>query len=568
MPDPSLLERVRAWISEDPDPETTRELVALEQRAASEESAALEKLAQLFGDHLRFGTAGLRGKVGPGPSQMNRVVVGHAAHGLGQFLLGHVRQSPPHVVIGFDARHKSDVFAADSAEILSGLGIRVSLFSHTTPTPVLAYAVRHLDADAGVMVTASHNPPDDNGYKVYLGGSDNGSQITTPTDSAIHDAIMASHRTTQANNLPRSRDTVVTIGQDIEDAYIRDTLDALQSFPRGQLSDLHVCYTPLHGVGRDVALRVFDQLGVGHVSVVPSQADPDPDFSTVSYPNPEEAGALDAAYQTATENSCDLIVAHDPDADRLAVAVPDSSSGSGWRMFSGNQLGALLLAAVAENPAVHQPQGTLSSSLVSSPIIGPIAKKNGLTHWECPTGFKWISRAPAIVAGFEEALGYLVTPSVVSDKDGISAAALALTIAGVAKESGGSLTTVLHDLMDTYGAFASDQVTLRLSSAADAVSLMSGLREQLAEVTHLLEASDCVDFLREDSPFPPSDMVRFHTSDGGRIVFRPSGTEPKLKIYLDSFGSNFEDAGERVARLAGRVRAVITTLDDSVEVPQ
>lgn len=556
----ALRDRVAAWLAQDPDPETSQALTALLTSVQAGDETAAATLNSLFVDHLHFGTAGLRGELGPGPSRMNRVVVSHAANGLGTFLLGRDPSATPHVVVGFDARHNSDVFAQDTAEILSGRGIRVSLFSHTTPTPVLAYAVRHLDADAGIMVTASHNPPADNGYKVFLGGVDNGSQITNPTDQAIHADIMASHASHQANHLPRSSDLVSWLGDDIEQAYIQDTLRQLDRFPRGALGSLRVCYTPLHGVGGDVTRRLLEKLGVEHLIVVPTQADPDPLFPTVPYPNPEEVGALDAAFATASAQSCDLIIAHDPDADRLAVALPDPSVEGGWRALSGNQLGALLLAAVAENRAASGLGGTLSSSLVSSPIIGKIATKNGLRHWECPTGFKWISRAPEIIAGFEEALGYLVTPEVVSDKDGISAAALVLTIAGVAKASDETLTTVLDRLMQTYGAFGSDQVTLRLESAADAASMMSTLRQRTREALDILGTPDVVDSLVDHEPFPPSDMIRFSSADGSRVIFRPSGTEPKLKVYVDAFGATVADAQLRVAQLTEDVKRLVGSL--------
>ena len=567
MQETSLRDEVTAWIEQDPDPETCQALTDLLGLASTGDESAERTLRSLFGEHLRFGTAGLRGEVGPGPSRMNRVVVSHAAHGLGQFLLGRKTTTAPHVVVGFDARHKSDVFAKDTADILSGLGINVSLFSHTTPTPVLAFAVRHVGADAGVMVTASHNPPADNGYKVYVGGEDNGSQITSPTDLAIHAEIMASHNSHNAKQLPKTRDLITSIGNEIEEDYIAATLRSLDSFPRGDLGALRVCYTPLHGVGGDVTRRLFSELGVHHLSVVASQADPDPMFPTVSFPNPEEAGALDEAYATATAHSCDVIIAHDPDADRLAVAVPDESEHTGWKMLTGNQLGAILLAAVAENRAGRGLGGTLSSSLVSSPIIESIAQKTGLEHWECPTGFKWISRAPGIVAGFEEALGYLVTPDVVSDKDGISAAALALSIAGVAKQNGETLTDVLTSVMSTYGAFSSDQVTLRLSSAADAAAVMAALRGRTQEATTILGTPDVVDYLTSDATFPPSDMIRLSSPTGERVIFRPSGTEPKLKVYVDAMGSSAADATQTVAQLATRVRQLVDLLGFGAPAP-
>ena len=317
-----LFRQAMAWIDQDPDAATRRELADLIDRAEKGDEGATADLASRFGGHLTFGTAGLRAEIGAGPQRMNRVVVSHAAHGLGRFLLERSPGTQPRVVIGYDARHNSDVFARDTAEILQAMGIEAMLFDQMTPTPVLAFALRHLDADAGVMVTASHNPPADNGYKVYLGGSDEGSQIVPPTDAEIHQAIMASHNSVKATDLARDPN-VRTIGRDVVEAYEHATLQVAQQFDAAGRDQLRICYTPLHGVGAEVFERLLATAAFTSAVTVQEQAVPDPDFPTVSFPNPEEAGALDLAMEQAQSMSADLIIAHDPDADRLAVALPN-----------------------------------------------------------------------------------------------------------------------------------------------------------------------------------------------------------------------------------------------------
>lgn len=557
MVNESVPDRARQWLADDPDFTTQQELAELISATERGNEAAATDLQERFAGHLTFGTAGLRAELGAGPMRMNRVVVAHAARGLGAFLLDRVAGTP-HVVVGGDARHNSDVFAQDTAEILSGMGIRVSLFDQPVPTPVLAFALRDESADAGVMVTASHNPPGDNGYKVYLGGADNGSQIIPPSDSAIHDQILRSHHSASMADLPRSTDNVSLLSEATITRYVEQVVAAAGGVSQ---HPIRLCYTPLHGVGRDIALRVWSALGFDDVVVVSEQAHPDPTFPTVAFPNPEEPGALDLAYQTATREGADLIIAHDPDADRLAVAVPfPANPEAPWRMLTGNELGALLLASRAEEARLQGRSGSIASSLVSSPIFASIAEKNGLDHHETPTGFKWISRAPGLIAGCEEALGYLVTPAIASDKDGISAGAFFALLASRQMANGHTVAQALDHLMDTYGGFASDQVTLRLESPEAVESVMTTIREHSVQVTAALGSAHVDDFLHGGGDLPPANMIRFMTSDSGRIIVRPSGTEPKLKVYLDALAPDHTTAQTLVKSLRERVERAIDTL--------
>jgi phosphomannomutase len=555
-----LIEKASAWVAEDPDPATAHELTELVALAKAGDTDATAQLAERFSGHLTFGTAGLRGEIGPGPMRMNRVVVSHAAAGVGRFLLErHQSGSEVSVVIGFDARTLSDVFARDTAEILSGMGIRALLFDSHVPTPVLAFAVRHLNADAGVMVTASHNPPADNGYKVYLGGADRGSQIIPPADSDIHRHIMASHVSESANTLARSDALIHTIGGDVVDAYIRQTASLLPQSTTDKTA-LRVCYTPLHGVGKDVFVRLLEYSGFPAPVIVATQEHPDPTFPTVSFPNPEEPGALDEAYATASAHHCDLIIAHDPDADRLAVAVPDSGSAAGWSMISGNDLGVLLLADIAERAASEGLAGSLACSLVSTPMIGRIAAQNSLRFVSTPTGFKWISRPSDLLAGFEEAIGYLVNPDTVRDKDGISAGLALLDLALRLHARGMNLTDRLAEIATTYGGWASDTISSRLGSVSEVSSLMARVRETPSALLGDAHMT-VVDYLvSPPEGFPTTDLITAEDSAGGRVIVRPSGTEPKLKIYIDALASDTASATNAVRHLAEVCRGGLALL--------
>ena len=555
-----LVAQATAWVAEDPDPSTARELTELVGLVEAGDSGAAADLAERFSGHLTFGTAGLRGEIGAGPMRMNRVVVSHAAAGVGHFLLERqVTASDVSVVIGYDARTLSDVFARDTAEILSGMGIRVLLFSAPAPTPVLAFAVRHLNTDAGIMVTASHNPPADNGYKVYLGGADRGSQIIPPADSDIHSHIVASYGSEAANALARSESLIDVVGNDVVDAYIRQTATLLPA-SEADKSALRVCYTPLHGVGRGVFLKLLEHTGFSTPIVVASQAEPDPNFPTVSFPNPEEPGALDEAYATATANNCDLIIAHDPDADRLAIAVPDSSQATGWAMVSGNDLGVLLLTDIAERAHAAGVKGSLACSLVSTPMIAQIAAGNGLRFVSTPTGFKWISRPDDLLAGFEEAIGYLVNPETVRDKDGISAGLALYDLAVRLHARGMSLTDRLGEIGRSYGGWASDTISNRLGMISEVSDLLARVRQAPSVLLGNTDVT-VVDYLvNPPEGFPRTDLITAEDSDGGRVIIRPSGTEPKLKIYIDALAPDMDSAKNAVSRWASTCRAGLVSL--------
>jgi len=404
-----------AWLAEDPDPDTRAELQALL------EAADTAGLSDRFATSLEFGTAGLRGALGAGPNRMNRVVVIRAAAGLATYVKAHGGSA---VVVGYDARHKSDVFARDTAEVMAGAGLRAFVLPRQLPTPVLAFAIRHLGVDAGVMVTASHNPPQDNGYKVYLG---DGSQIVPPADAEISAEIAA---VGPLAGVPRSDDWQ-TLDDEVVEAYLDRVAGLVDpASPR----DLRIAYTPLHGVGRDVVLAAFQRAGFDQPAVVERQGDPDPEFSTVAFPNPEEPGAIDLAVAAAVEHRADIVLANDPDADRCAVAVPEPDSSSGWRMLRGDEVGALLAThLVRRHPDLS---GTFAASIVSSSLLGRIAAAHGLGYTETLTGFKWISRVEGLLYGYEEALGYCVAPQVVRDKDGVSAALFLAEMAAGLKAQG------------------------------------------------------------------------------------------------------------------------------------
>ncbi|WP_112246480.1 phospho-sugar mutase [Kribbella monticola] len=501
-----------AWLSEDPDPDTRAELQDLLDKGAGDE------LADRFSGTLEFGTAGLRGAVGAGPNRMNRVVVIRAAAGLCAYLKANGLTDGP-VLIGYDARHKSDIFAQDTAAVVRGAGLDAVLLDRPAPTPVVAFGIRHLKAVAGVVVTASHNPPQDNGYKVYLG---DGSQIVPPADSEIAAAIDA---VGPLASVPRGDDWQ-TAGDDLLGAYL-DRIATL--VPEDAPRDLDVAYTPLHGVGRALVEQAVARAGFAVPAVVASQADPDPDFPTVSFPNPEEPGAIDAALDLARAEGSDIAVANDPDADRCAVAVPDPAAAGGWRMLRGDELGGLL----GEFLLSSSPDGVAACSIVSSSLLSKIAAAYGVRYADTLTGFKWIGRVPDLVFGYEEALGYCVDPSAVKDKDGISTLIRVLQLAAQARADGRTLLDLLDDLAKKYGLHATDQLSARVED----LSLISAAMDRLRATPptslggHAVEQAD--DLNTASETLPATDGLRYHLSEGARVVVRPSGTEPKLKCYLE-----------------------------------
>ncbi|MDO0935893.1 phospho-sugar mutase [Streptomyces sp. DG2A-72] len=504
-----LIARAQAWLAEDPDAETRDELAGLI------EAGDVTGLGERFAGTLQFGTAGLRGELGAGPMRMNRSVVIRAAAGLAAYLRKN-GQAGGLVVVGYDARHKSADFARDTAAVMTGAGLRAAVLPRPLPTPVLAYAIRHLGAVAGVEVTASHNPPRDNGYKVYLG---DGSQIVPPADAEIAaeiDAIAA------LADVPRPDSGWETLDDAVLDAYLARTDAVLTA---GTPRTARTVYTAMHGVGKDVLLAAFARAGFPEPVLVAEQAEPDPDFPTVAFPNPEEPGAMDLAFTKARETEPDLIIANDPDADRCAVAVKD---GADWRMLRGDEVGSLLAAHLVRRGA----QGTFAESIVSSSLLGRIAEKAGLPYEETLTGFKWIARVDGLRYGYEEALGYCVDPDGVRDKDGITAALLVTELASELKEQGHTLLDLLDDLAVEHGLHATDQLSVRVDDLSVIADAMRRLREQPPTELAGLAITDAEDLTRGTDRLPPTDGLRY-TLDGARVVVRPSGTEPKLKCYLE-----------------------------------
>jgi phosphomannomutase len=526
-----LFARAGAWLAEDPDEDTRSELAAL---IVGDE---VEELADRFDGHLEFGTAGLRGALGAGPNRMNRAVVIRAAAGLAAYL---VEAGPGTVVIGYDARHKSDVFARDTAEVLAGAGLTAVVLPRALPTPVLAYAVRALGCVAGVMVTASHNPAQDNGYKVYLGS---GSQLAPPVDVQISGLI---ERIGRLADVPRG-DGWSVLGEDVVAGYVDRVAGLVDPTVH---RDLRIVYTPMHGVGRDVLLAVFAAAGLPPLIVVPAQADPDPDFPTVAFPNPEEPGAMDLALAVARETTADLVLANDPDADRCAVGIGDGNGD--YRMLNGDQVGSLLAVHLIRRGA----RGRLACSIVSSSLLGKIAAAAGLGFAETLTGFKWISQVPGLAYGYEEALGYCVDPDAVRDKDGISAALLVAELAAQLKADGRTVADELDDIARRYGVHQTAQVSVRVDDLAQIAQVMGRLRAEPPASLGGRGVESVDDLSAGSAELPPTDALRYRLEGDARVVVRPSGTEPKLKCYLEvvvpvvsSLATARELAAERMAAL-------------------
>jgi len=559
----SMNARVKAWAEQDPEEKYAEAALLLLEAIEDGDKHALEKAQVLFGSRLAFGTAGIRGPMRLGPNGINRVVVSQTTAGLARYLsekpLG-IRDNPLHVVVGFDGRHHSENFARDTVEIFSGHGIRASIMPRPLPTPVLAYAVRALEADAGVMITASHNPGQDNGYKVYFGGGDEGSQIIPPVDQEIEAHIRNVARGITWAEIPRSPELVTFVPEDIVTSYISATCESLDLRPV-KCSQLSIVYTPMHGVGGELFLAAMDKAGFPEPHIVEQQFDPDPDFPTVSFPNPEEKGALDLSFEKAHSVGAELIIAHDPDADRLAVALSDSSVSGGYRALTGNQVGAIFGWYLGEKAHSSGRKGTLANSLVSSPVLGKIAYHFGLDHEETLTGFKYVSRVKNLIFGFEEALGYLVTPDVVRDKDGISAGLLMASLAQTLANEGKTLSDYLHMVEEAVGGFASGQITVQLELGAPGSMVTLALRKKKLKSVGSRSVISHDDFMKGVGPFPKEDILRYYLDDDTRVIARPSGTEPKVKIYIDTLGSNSLKAQERLAEVEEDVLEILGHLE-------
>ena len=533
----TLLALAQAWQTQDPDPETREELAKL---IADENEA---ELSSRFDSRLAFGTAGLRGELGAGPNRMNRVLVAQAAAGIGRYLLA--KESKPSVVIGYDGRVKSDIFAKDSAEVLAGMGVRVLLLDQMGPTPLVSFATRALGMSAGIMVTASHNPPRDNGYKVYLGGSFNGSQIITPVDTEIALEISKVAETETFASLTKSAEYEL-IGAQIREEYLKSVLAVGGKVVK---KSLKIVYTPMHGVGWGTVEPIFARAGSEALITVDQQLQPDGSFPTVAFPNPEEPGALDLAFALASDYNADLIIANDPDADRVAIALP---TPSGWQRLTGDQVGLILADEIAKTAT----SGVLACSIVSSSAISEVAKAHGLEFKQTLTGFKWISKIPNLIFGYEEALGYCIDPNHVADKDGISAALLLANIARREALNGRTLWDLLADLGARYGYYATGQISIRVTDLNVIATAMKTIRENPPVELAGLKATFTDMAIGSDS-LPATDGLMFVLTDKRRVIIRPSGTEPKLKCYLQAVGSSAEEAEELLAELTKNCRELL-----------
>jgi phosphomannomutase len=583
---PELRARAAAWITDDPDQRDRAELQALLDDGGP---AAGAQLADRFSGRLEFGTAGLRGAVAAGPARMNRAVVRGATAALAGWLLArHEGTAEAGVVIGCDARHRSQELYEEAAAVLAGAGFRVHLLPPRQPTPLLAFAVPHLGAAAGIMITASHNPPADNGYKLYLA---DGAQIVPPADAEIEAAIRDLGPLARVPVADPGSPLITRHGDEIAAAY----LDAITSSPatsgpttsgpttsgpttsgpttsgpttsgRGP-AGLRFVYTPLHGVAAGLALRAFAQAGYPAPDVVAAQAEPDPDFPTVAFPNPEVPGALDLAIAEARRSGAELVIANDPDGDRLAVAVPDPGAEGGWRALTGDQLGALLGSYVLDRTADQpDPGGRLvATTVVSGTLLARIAASAGARYAETLTGFKWIVRAAEqrpgsrYLFGYEEALGYAIG-SMVRDKDGIGAALAALGLASAARDRGQTLLDAYDALEAAHGVHLTGQLTLATTSPAQVMArLRSGPPAELGGLT----VTGVSDLAGGTPDLPPSDLLSYQL-DGARVVIRPSGTEPKIKAYLQVTGppgaplaEARRGAQDRMGPLSDAVRAIL-----------
>ena len=537
MIDDQLRTEVLEWIKNDPDKNTANQL----NKWLAEGNA--KELKRCFSGFLQFGTAGLRGPIGPGPSCMNRAVVSRTASGIVAFMK---KNNLTSVVIGKDARHGSDEFAQDSAEIFTGAGIKTYVLTRALPTPVLAFAVNKLKVDVGIMVTASHNPAADNGYKVYLGNTLDGvkyrgSQIIAPVDLAISNEIA------KADLSPIRSQAFEIVNESVIDDYISSVSNLVTSE-----NSLRIVYTALHGVGKEVFLKVFEKAKFASPVLVAEQVEPDPDFPTTPFPNPEEVGAIDLAIKYAKESNADLVIANDPDADRCAVAVNDPLSG--WRMLRGDEVGVIVgNYLIKNNSSVNK---AVANSLVSSSLLGKIAKKNGVGFHETLTGFKWISKIENLLFGYEEAIGYCVDPNVVNDKDGISAALIIIKLANELKKDGITLLDYLNSIGEEYGFHETEQISIRFSDLSQIDNLLSKvIKHPPIEIlgSKLLQSEDL-----SGLKGMPTPGVRLWYENQTRVIIRPSGTEPKIKCYIEVVSKTKNEAKSKVSQIKEALTKVLS----------
>lgn len=511
---PTLRAEVQAWIADDPDPKTAAQLQSLLD--VEDEST----LGKYFNGFLQFGTAGLRGPIGPGPSCMNRAVVGRTAAGIASYMK---KRGMTKVVVGRDARYGSEDYTIETAEIMSGAGMDVYVLPRPLPTPVLAFATAHLGCDIGIMVTASHNPPQDNGYKVYVGPVADGinyasSQIISPTDSFIATDIDA---VTSLKSLPRGS-IWTELSEEVITEYVKRT-SALAPRP----GDLKIVYTAMHGVGTETIQRVFNHAGFATLILVDEQCTPDPDFPTVAFPNPEEPGAIDLALKKARDFGADLVIANDPDADRCAAAINDPLVG--WRMLRGDELGIVFGEWIARS----KPKGSFANSIVSSSTLRKIGGHYGIDFQEVLTGFKWIAKIEDLAFGYEEAIGYAVDSDNVNDKDGISAAVFLAQIAMDLKRDGLTISDLLNQVWERHGFHGTEQISIRVTDMSAITNVLTGLRANPPREIAGRAVESIDDLAAPSDGLPPTDGLRIWLAGGIRIIVRPSGTEAKMKCYIE-----------------------------------
>jgi phosphomannomutase len=530
-----LLAEVQAWILDDPDPKTAAELTKL---VAAGDEVTLKKY---FAGFLQFGTAGLRGPIGPGPSCMNRAVVGRTAAGLVAYMK---ERGLSRVVIGRDARYGSEEFTEESAQIFSGAGFEVFVLPRPLPTPVLAFATHELNCDLGVMVTASHNPPQDNGYKVYIGPTADGieyaaSQIINPTDGFIAKEI---DLVNSLKDVPRGKSWTV-LDDVVVDKYVARTAKLA---PRP--GSLKIVYTAMHGVGTETVEKVFAKAGFPNLVLVSEQAQPDPDFPTVAFPNPEEPGAIDLALAKAREVGADLVIANDPDADRCAAAV--NGPNGGWRMLRGDELGIIFGEWIARSMAQDKSKtGAFGNSIVSSSALRKIAAHYVIDFKEVLTGFKWLAKIEDLAFGYEEAIGYSVDSETVNDKDGISAALFLAQIATDLNADGKTLVDLLNEVWARHGFHGTEQISIRVSDMSRITELLAGLRKNPPAEIAGRAVSSIDDLAAPKDGLPPTDGLRIWLDGGIRIIIRPSGTEAKMKCYIEVITKDEKSANDLLNQL-------------------
>jgi phosphomannomutase len=537
--DQGLLAEVQAWIADDPDPQTAAQLQSL---LDSGDEVTLKKY---FNGFLQFGTAGLRGPVAPGPSSMNRAVVGRTAAGIAGYMK---KRGMTKVVIGRDARHGSEDYTFESAEILSGAGMDVYILPRPLPTPVLAFATSHMQCDIGIMVTASHNPPQDNGYKVYVGPNADGinyasSQIISPTDGFMAEEIDA---VISLKSLPRGKSWTV-LGEDVVSEYVARTS---RLAPRP--GDIKIVYTAMHGVGTETVQRVFNHAGFATLILVDEQCAPDPDFPTVAFPNPEEPGAIDLALKKARDFGADLVIANDPDADRCAAAINDPTVG--WRMLRGDELGVVLGEWLARSHS----HGAFGNSIVSSSALRKIAAQYGIEFHEVLTGFKWLAKIEDLAYGYEEAIGYAVDSETVNDKDGISAALFLAQVAMDLKREGLTISDLLNEVWARHGFHGTEQISIRVADMSAITRLLTGLRQSPPAKIAGRTVESIDDLAAPTNGLPPTDGLRIWLSGGVRVIIRPSGTEAKLKCYIEVITKSAEEADLQLDQLREPLRTFLT----------